>query len=441
MNKHSSLKLCIYPILIISALYFLASCGSISATPPLNTTTATRNVITATSRSIATPSILKVTPTSTTASTRQITISHTPLPATEHPTALSTTTTTTTTTTLATTKNSPIPTSQPFPTLIPCDNQDKLPEKSFPIEIDIQSSQVFVAEPYMYLAVEQYIGIFDISDPVYPQFLGFWEFPDWSDISDIQVHNNVVYVVSDSTLHMLSLNPQCQFSSISNVEMPFQILHTEFEQDRIYTGGYLENQKTVQIIVLSNKSYPPVELGVISLEPAIWSVSQQHIYSLSSDTVSVTDVSTLQQAETQLVNFVPDEEVLSRSWGTLIKDAIYLFSEQDGVLIVKNLANESPVIHHDKRQYIGIDEFQIYEDYIILGSNFCDVECGSVAYILDADTGVKLSSFNLLPYYPVYNFLEIRNDIIYALSDNSLLVIDISDISNPQIIGKIPLTI
>ena len=81
------------------------------------------------------------------------------------------------------------------------------------------------------------------------------------------------------------------------------------------------------------------------------------------------------------------------------------------------------------------------EDRAAAGNNSCDgIECDSVTWILTSDTGRQLIQFGLRPHYPVYQFKQIADDLIYAFTPDSLLVIDISRINDPIVIDEISLT-
>src|SRR5690606_8844824 len=108
----------------------------------------------------------------------------------------------------------PTPVPSPTALFIECQTTSPLPDKAFPTQIDMTGShnqRVAISYPYLYLAAEQYIGVFDISAPDKPIFLGFWEFPAWPNISTLQVNSGLIYFTSGSTLVILNLSPECLF--------------------------------------------------------------------------------------------------------------------------------------------------------------------------------------------------------------------------------------
>jgi hypothetical protein len=337
------------------------------------------------------------------------------------------------------------PTATPTIPSIPCDSAGTLPDKAFPAEVDVRRSRVAVADPYLYLAVEQYIGVFDISDPTTPKFWGFWDFPALPEISDFKVHNDIAYVASGSLLEILNLVPQCRFASVARMDLPFQIFRLQVEGDRLYVGGYSAEGGPLHVNILSIVlPSQPETLSTVELERAVWSVHNEKLYSHvlgDVEKILVTDLAEPTSPRTKPVNINVEPEILTRSLPRFVKDTLYLLSERDGLFIVSDLQEDIPMVQHNPESYIFIEVFEIQDNYIFLGENSCDVECSSRAWILDAEDGTKLSILGLYPHYPVWHYLEIQEDVIYALAEDTLLVIDISDIANPMIIGEVPLLI
>ena len=436
-----------YTYFVFCCCVLLASCGSNltqeSSDTQVNSSTAVTSTVQNIEEDNITPQIITNTP--TIRATIQQIAANTPVSAIEISETPFTTATPIPSATVPPTLTSP-----PTPSLTElapaCEESDALPDKALPRNVDIASSHIVVDYPYMYLAAEQYIGVFDISDPVYPQFLGFWEFPDLSKIVSLKVHNGIAYVVSDSTVHMMNLSTQCRFTPIATIELSSTPWGIHIEGDRLYLGEYSgegeEDQSQVNIFSIAVPSQP-TKLGVVDLgqNALLWSVSEGSIYSLKDDKLFVSDVSNPQIVHTEPLNVVPDSGILSRSLGgKLTNGSLYVFSNADGLLIISDLQEESPIVKHNPRVYPQVHIFQVQEDYVFLGDNSCDgIDCGSVAYIMDAETGEELSYFGLSPHYPVFKYQEIQDDLIYAFTPNTMLVIDISNLANPVIIGQIPL--
>jgi hypothetical protein len=53
---------------------------------------------------------------------------------------------------------------------------------------------------------------------------------------------------------------------------------------------------------------------------------------------------------------------------------------------------------------------------LFLGENWRDVGCGSFLWTLDALDERELSGFSLNPYYPVWQYMKISEDVIYAFT-------------------------
>lgn len=336
-----------------------------------------------------------------------------------------------------------IPTLESSPTVVPveCQNTGTLPEQVFLTSINMDSAHAAMSADSLYLAVDQYVGKFDVSKPKFPEFLGFWQVSDVLDISDIVVHNGIVYIASGPTILAMNASSQCQFETISYLSIPLQIIRLELEDDRLYAGGISDDdgKRVVAIISLDNMLQPE-ELGTVDLgqEPAIWSVFEETLYSLSGDKFAVTNVSDPIAPNAQPVNLILDPEVLNFTPRWFVRDTLYMLWGSDTLTIIKNLEAISPtIISQDDHQYILIDVFQVQNEYIFLGVNRCENECASGVMILSADDGQKLSSMSLYPHYPVYSFQEVKENLLYAFTDNTLLVIDISNTDKPEVVNEV----
>lgn len=343
----------------------------------------------------------------------------------------------------ATPEPSPTHTAAPTvtPTLIPCDSAGALPAETFPAQVDMGRSRVAVAAPNLYLAVGQYIGVFDVSNPTTPIFLGFSDFPALPEISAFIVHQNIAYVASGSVLELLNLAPQCRLASVAHMELPFQITRLQVEGDRLYVGGYLDDDEQLHVAVFSIMlPLQPESLGTVELEQARWSIHDENLYSLDYEKLLVTDLADPTSPHTEPININVEPEILEQSNARFVDDRLYIYSERDGLFIIGDLQSETPSVRYNPVRYPYIRVLQVQNNYIFLGENSCYVGCnGSTAWVLDAEEGTELTRLILSPHHPVWQYLEMREDIIYAFAEDTLLVIDISDLGNPMIIGEVPL--
>jgi hypothetical protein len=347
---------------------------------------------------------------------------------------------------------SPTQTPTPLPTVVAveCRNSGELPDKAFPTEINMSGShnqRVVVSYPYLYLAAGQYIGVFDISEPATPRFWGFWNFPDYPDIATLRVHNGIAYFTSGSKLVLLNLSAQCRFETIATIDIPLEVFRLEIEKDRLYLGGISVDTKRQVIIFSLEQAEQPRELGVVDLgnAPATWSVFEERLYVLASE-LTVTDVNDPTILQTQVVNLTLDLQVLIYSPSEFFEDRLYLFSEAHGLTIISHLHEETPLIKRNQEQQIiggnlAYFIYQISENYIFLGDSRCGAtDCNSSVTFLDAEDGQRLSTFGVHPsHYPIRSYHEIQPDIIYAFSDSSLLVINVSNIAHPVVIAEVSL--
>lgn len=348
-----------------------------------------------------------------------------------------------------------LPTPLPTPSLtpivpeIPCKNVGSLPNKAFPSEVDMTRShkqRVALSSPFLYLAVEQYIGVFDISDPAAPEFLGFWDFPEWPDISTLQVHNGVAYFTSGTNVVSVNLSPQCRFETIAIVDTLQQILQLEIEDDRLYVDQVaMETEKNEVVIFSIVDPLQPKELGRVDLgQIATWSIYQEIIYSLGNK-LAIFDVSDPDNPQSQSVNLTLDSEVLSYSPVLWKDDRLYFLWEAQTLTIISQLQDELPTVVRDSQSQIILGnlryfDFQVSESYIFLGGYSCEGSCGSYVRIFDSMSGQQLSGFGFPQYQsPVHSYYEVEPHLIYAFTDNSLLIIDITNQEKPSIIDEITL--
>lgn len=326
---------------------------------------------------------------------------------------------------------------------VACEETNALPEKAFPAQVDMERSKIAVANPYLFLAVEQYIGLFDISNPPLPVFLGFWEFPALPEISALVVRNDIVFAASGSSLEILNLASQCRLARISRIELPFQIFRLQLEGDRLYVGGYSAADTPLNVAILSIARPLEAEiLNMVELEPAVWSVHDERLYSHvlgDVERILVTDLAEPTSPRTEPVNINIGPELLLRSLTRFVENKLYLLSDRDEFTMVEDLQAEVPVVWFIPEEYLFIAVFQVEDDYVFLGSNWCDAGCSSILWILDAVNGTELSSLALHPHHPVWRYVEIQQDIIYAFAEDTLLVIDISDLDQSMFIGEVPL--
>lgn len=339
----------------------------------------------------------------------------------------------------------PLPTPKP----IPCQNIGSLPQKVFPIQLDMSRShnqRVVIAYPYLYLAVEQYIGIFDITNPADPQLLGFWDFPDWPNISTLQVHDGIIYFTSGRTLLILNLLPQCRFETIAMINITIEPFRLAIEGNRLYVGGVLPGTQKRQIAnFMINAIGHLQESGTVDLGqvPVTWSLFEQNIYVLG-DQVKVINVVDPNIPQIQEVNIALDPQKLRYSPSAFFEDRLYLLWEAEQLMIISDLQAEMPIMKSNpKRQAImgnlAYFRYQVSEHYIFVGGYTCDgISCGSYVVFYDSMDAQELSAFGF-PDQLIHSYYEVQQDIVYAFTDAFLLVIDISNITKPAIVTEVPL--
>lgn len=347
--------------------------------------------------------------------------------------------------------SSPIP--SPTVTIIACVDDAPRLEKRFPssTELQMQNNRTFFDGNFVYLATQNYLGLVDTTIPAQPKFYGFWQLPQPEQATDVLAYNGVLYVSSGSTVQLLSLNPECRLSPIAQLELPFKVTRMEVEDDRLYVGGINDQLNTVQLTIFAIQS--PVQLeqsGLLDLgeETARWSVQKNKVFLLSGGELSAIDVSDPATPVYRPIDVTLDAKLNVREPHEMVDNSFYNFSPREGLNVVRQLDQVPPQVQATPKEYsldsvtrAVIDFMQIDRDYIFLGSNWCDIDCASIVNIISRESLEPLTVMGLQPHYPVHSYVEITKELVYAFSDDSVLVIDISDLKHPQIIWKVPLDI
>lgn len=347
--------------------------------------------------------------------------------------------------------SSPIP--SPTVTIIACVDDAPRLEKRFPDSTDLQmqNGRTFFDGDFVYLATQNYIGLVDATVPAQPRFYGFWQLPQPEQATDVLAHDGMLYVSSGSTIQVLNLNSECRLSLITQLELPFKVTRMEVEDDRLYVGGINDQLNTEQLAIFAIQS--PVQLEQLGLldfgeEPVRWSVEQNDVFLLSGGELSTIDVSDPATPVYRPIDVTLDAELIVRQPREMVDNAFYYFSSREGMNVVRQLDQIPPRVQTTPREYALdsvtraiIDFMQIDRDYIFLGSNWCDVDCASIVDIISRENLEPLTGMGLQPHYPVHSYVEITKELVYAFSDGSVLVIDISDLKHPQIIWEVPLDI
>ena len=345
------------------------------------------------------------------------------------------------------------PASSPTVTTIACVNSAPELEKRFPGAADLKmpNSRTFFDGDFVYLATQNYVGIIDTSTPARPKLYGFWQLPRSEPATDVLAYNGILYVASGSTVQVLNLNPTCRLSPIAQLELPFNVTQVEVEDGRLYVGGINDQINMEQLAIFAIQSPGRLEqLGLVNFgeEPVRWSVQQNEVFLLSGTTLSAIDISDPAAPVYRQVDITLDSERLVRQPREMVDNEFYYFSSSEGVNVIRELGQIAPHIQVTPKEYAMesvtramTESMQIGRDYIFLGINSCDVQCTSTFTIVSRESLEPLARVGLHPHYPSHAYVEITNEVIYAFSDDQLLVIDISDLEHPNIVRTVPLTL
>lgn len=350
------------------------------------------------------------------------------------------------------TPRTPQPTATPKPTSFPCVpgnwRLDWEASGRLPPDVSMEVARFAYDSPRsFFIAVENWVGLIDLDEPFDVAeardilVVGFAEIPELTTITDIEVQGGTAFVGGDSQLRVLNTNNNCYLTPIATADFPFPVQDVELEGDRIYVGGIIGGQ--LHIEVLDRRALPDIErLGALTFAPALWSVVGGQLLTYTEDeaTVTAADVADLGAVVTRQTPLPIDPE-----WDVfkpqLVNDALSFITSDVGLVSITGLLEPEPTMaSREVPFYFAVDGHTAGEHHLFVRINFCDVDwCISEVYVATRDLPDELVAINLYPHYPVYHYYAIQEDIIFAFSDYSLIVIDRTAAEGREIVRTYPL--
>lgn len=322
-------------------------------------------------------------------------------------------------------------------------------EQRLPPDVPLSSARLaFDAPQSLYMAIGNWVGSIEMRQPltlddpynIFP--LRVVEIQELSAIMDIEVQSESAFLVGDSQLVVAHTDFYCYLLPITIVDFPFAVQDLELEGDRIYVSGVADGRLHIEI--LERDWQMNIErLGTLTFDPAEWSVVEEEILTLDHDdlTLSVTDVSVPESPVSRAISLALDPQWRIMSMPQLVDDSLSLVVWERGLLSVTGLlAPEPELTWRELDSYYILDSHQAVDNTLFVGGNFCDMgNCLSLVFMTTRDPEAPLVEINLYPHHPVYTFYPIREDVVFAFSDYSLIVIDLTAPEGQEIVRTYPL--
>lgn len=413
-----------YLFFVLVGLVVLTACDS----PPQEPTVTPTNE----------PSALSISENASATPTVTITAAASPT-STPTPTLPSTPTTSATASLIPLPTHTPTPTATPIPPFVRCNESSPTPLSVSPDSVDISHSHIVVEQPYMYMATEHFVSMFDLTDPIYPRFYGFWDLGEIPEITGLVTYNRVIYVSSGNTVYALNSYVHCRFALLTQLELPFPIDQLELSGGSLYVGGRLQDEEQIALVHIVT----PTELElahILNLRTpyVLWSLHEGKLYfvDLPADEFWVLDATASTRDDAQILSADINLDTLMPVWLELRGNVLYSHSEQIGFTIMTALPDQLAIITQGPPVFplMGYD-FQVQTEYIFLGTTFCEVTCTGSVTLFNAITGREYSAFSTWPFYPVVRFIQTQDNLIYAFTEDSPLVKDailVIDLTKPE---------
>lgn len=341
----------------------------------------------------------------------------------------------------------------PCPTRSPDAYVPLMWERSGPLPLDTSLSTAHTAfrPPHdFFIGVENQVGYIRLdepalltTDPFSILVYGFDEIPDLPPITDIEAPGDeLLYLTGGSRLTVVHAGDPCYLVPLATADFPFPAQHVELEDEHIYVGG--SDGQQLHIAVLDRTALPEVrQLAALTFPPGVWSVvgDQLLTHESPSAAVTVTDVSDFSTPVSRLVQLPLDPEWDAIGPAHLVNDAFSLLIRNRGVVSISRLLEpEQAVQWHPVQDDFMLGGHLAQELQLLIIENFSDMGSGSsTIHVARRDNQQGFVSAHLYPHYPVYSGYAISDDVVFAFSDYSLLVIDLTAPEGQEVVRTYPL--
>jgi hypothetical protein len=319
---------------------------------------------------------------------------------------------------------------------------------ALPLDVSMERAH-FADDGELFIAIENWVGLvslsepFDVADPRAINVAGFVQWPDLPTINDIAARDNLVFLAAGSQLVVANAAHACWLTPLTTAEFPFPVQDIELEGSRLYVGGIADDQLHLEVLNLD--VLPTIERrDSLTLPLAIWSVVGEQLltYDWHSEVVTVTDVSNGGAGQTRDVPLPLDP-----AWRflgpppQLVDDTLSLLVSDKGLGSITGLLEseptalwrEVPIEFAIEGHIAQVDRTFIFSNWGDAGSNTSTVWTGA------RDEKGPLREISLYPHYPVYHYYAISDDVVFAFSDYSLIVLDLTALEGQEIVRTYPL--
>ncbi len=234
----------------------------------------------------------------------------------------------------------------------------------------------------------------------------------------------------------------CYLAPVATADFPFLAQDVELEGERIYVGG--SDGQQLYVAVLDRTALPEIrQLAALTFPVGDWSVVGKQLLTVDSETAAVTvsDVSDLSTVTTRQVAVPFDAQWNVMGQPQLFEDTLWLMIGNKGLMTVTGLLDAEPmVLWREFHSYFAIDFVTMQETHTFVADNWCDAsDCAAYVDIAGRNPEGEFAHFSLYPHHPVFHYHAIGNDIVWAFSDYSLIVIDLTAPAGREIVRTYPL--
>ncbi len=347
----------------------------------------------------------------------------------------------------------PTPTPTPTPFTMCAEGEGRFyfeaGKSGLPLDISMSNARFAFDRPgALYVAVANWVGLikmeqpFNVGDRYDIEPLRFVEMPDFPLITDLEVQNNVAFAAGGSRLAVINAGWNCYWRPIVEATFPFLVQDVELESERIYVGGSDDRQLT--IAVLDRTVLPEIrQLATLTFAPGVWSVvdDQMLTHEPQSATVTITDVADLNAPISHLIQIPLDPEWNSIGQPHLVNDAFSLLVRNQGLVSVSGVLGSELEVNWYRLSYdFTLDGHLAQERQLLIIENFADsYDTVSAIYMALRDSREGFVTAGLYPHFPIYGAYAISDNVVFAFSDYSLIVIDLTEPTMEKIVRTYPL--
>lgn len=322
---------------------------------------------------------------------------------------------------------------------------------ALPLDISLANAHYAFLPPHdFFIGVENQIGYVRLdepalltSDPFSIFVYGFAEIAELPPITDIEAQaDSLLYLTGGSRLTVVHAGYLCYLAPVATADFPFPAQDVELEGERVYVGG--SDGQQLHVAVLDRTTLPEIrQLATLTFPVGDWSVVGKQLLTVDSETAAVTvsDVSDLSAVTTRQVAVPFDAQWNVMGPPQLFDDTLWLMVWDKGLMTVTGLLNAEPmVLWREFHSYFAMDFVTMQETHTFVADNWCDAgNCAAYVDIAGRNPEGEFAHFSLYPHHPVLHYHAIGNDIVWAFSDYSLIVIDLTAPAGREIVRTYPL--